>query len=151
MIDGEPAMHCGNVTIADHDFSSACLCDTLETLFEDVTTTFFGRQAVRLTGPNGSQSNLMKLLTASSIPRQGTVVRPSKWVCSPGSVAFDSFRVIDTVVMGNRRLGMPWPSATSCTRSPDDAQAVCASASSRASSAKRTLFAESDAAILLQG
>ena len=74
-------------------------------LFEDVSTTFLpGRYG--LTGPNGSgKSTFMKLLTGELEPQKGTVVRPKKLgVLSQDQFAFDAFRVIDTVIMGNKRL-----------------------------------------------
>jgi ATPase subunit of ABC transporter with duplicated ATPase domains len=77
-----------------------------KTLFEDVTTTFSAARRYGLTGPNGSgKSTFMKLLTGELDPQQGTVVRPSKLgVLRQDQYAFDAFRVIDTVIMGNRRL-----------------------------------------------
>src|SRR6187401_3400974 len=75
-------------------------------LFEDVTTTFSTGRRYGLTGPNGSgKSTFMKLLTGESEPQRGTVVRPRKLgVLRQDQYAFDKYRVIDTVVMGNRRL-----------------------------------------------
>jgi len=59
-----------------------------------------------LTGPNGSgKSTFMKLLTGEQPPQQGTVVAPEKLgVLRQDQFAFDPYRVIDTVVMGNQRL-----------------------------------------------
>jgi ATPase subunit of ABC transporter with duplicated ATPase domains len=75
-------------------------------LFEDVTTTFQAGRRYGLTGPNGSgKSTFMKLLTGELPPQQGTVNRPEKLgVLSQDQFAFDTFRVVDTVIMGNRRL-----------------------------------------------
>ena len=75
-------------------------------LFEDVSTTFSAGRRYGLTGPNGSgKSTFMKLLTGESEPQRGTVVRPRKLgVLRQDQYAFDSYRVIDTVIMGNRRL-----------------------------------------------
>src|SRR4026208_780693 len=75
-------------------------------LFEDVSTTFSAGRRYGLTGPNGSgKSTFMKLLTGESEPQRGTVVRPRKLgVLRQDQYAFDKYRVIDTVVMGNRRL-----------------------------------------------
>ena len=75
-------------------------------LFEDVTTTFQAGRRYGLTGPNGSgKSTFMKLLTGELPPQQGTVNRPAKLgVLSQDQFAFDTFRVVDTVIMGNRRL-----------------------------------------------
>src|SRR5215204_4013089 len=75
-------------------------------LFEDVTTTFTAGRRYGLTGPNGAgKSTFMKLLTGELPPQRGTVVRPEKLgVLRQDQFAFDAFRVIDTVVMGNSRL-----------------------------------------------
>src|SRR5438270_3179624 len=75
-------------------------------LFDDVSTSFPAGRRYGLTGPNGSgKSTFMKILTGASEPQKGNVVRPRKLsVLSQDQFAFDAFRVIDTVVMGNRRL-----------------------------------------------
>ena len=75
-------------------------------LFEDVSTTFSAGRRYGLTGPNGSgKSTFMKLLTGESEPQKGNVVRPRKvGVLRQDQYAFDAYRVIDTVVMGNKRL-----------------------------------------------
>jgi ATPase subunit of ABC transporter with duplicated ATPase domains len=75
-------------------------------LFEDVTTTFTPGRRYGLSGPNGSgKSTFMKLLTGELPPQRGTVTRPPKLgVLRQDQFAFDAFRVIDTVIMGNARL-----------------------------------------------
>jgi ATPase subunit of ABC transporter with duplicated ATPase domains len=75
-------------------------------LFEDVTTTFSAGRRYGLTGPNGAgKSTFMKLLTGELQPQKGTVVRPEKLgVLRQDQFAFDTFRVIDTVIMGSARL-----------------------------------------------
>jgi ATPase subunit of ABC transporter with duplicated ATPase domains len=75
-------------------------------LFEDVSTTFSAGRRYGLTGPNGAgKSTFMKLLTGEQPPQRGTVVRPAKLgVLRQDQFAFDAFRVIDTVIMGNQRL-----------------------------------------------
>src|SRR5205814_6810266 len=80
-------------------FGSKVLCD-------DVTTTFSAGRRYGLTGPNGAgKSTFMKLLTGELPPQRGTVVRPEKvGVLRQDQFAFDEFRVIDTVVMGNHKL-----------------------------------------------
>ena len=75
-------------------------------LFDDVTTTFSAGRRYGLTGPNGAgKSTFMKLLTGELPPQRGAVVRPAKvGVLRQDQFAFDEFRVIDTVIMGNHRL-----------------------------------------------
>jgi ATPase subunit of ABC transporter with duplicated ATPase domains len=75
-------------------------------LFDDVTTTFQAGRRYGLTGPNGAgKSTFMKLLTGELAPQRGSVVRPQKLgVLRQDQYAFDDFRVIDTVIMGNARL-----------------------------------------------
>src|SRR5436853_3123757 len=75
-------------------------------LFEDVATAFTPGKRYGLTGPNGSgKSTFMKVLSGEIEPQKGTVVRPRKQgVLSQDQFAFDAYRVIDTVIMGNRRL-----------------------------------------------
>ena len=75
-------------------------------LFEEVTTTFSAGRRYGLTGPNGAgKSTFMKLLTGESDPQRGTVVRPKKiGVLRQDQFAFDCYRVLDAVIMGNQRL-----------------------------------------------
>jgi ATPase subunit of ABC transporter with duplicated ATPase domains len=75
-------------------------------LFEDVTTTFQAGRRYGLTGPNGAgKSTFMKLLSGEIDPQKGTVVRPKKvGVLRQDQFAFDAYRVVDTVIMGNKPL-----------------------------------------------
>jgi len=75
-------------------------------LFDEVTTTFSKGRRYGLTGPNGAgKSTFMKLLTGELPPQKGTVVRPDRLgVLRQDQYAFDDFRVIDTVMMGNAKL-----------------------------------------------
>jgi ATPase subunit of ABC transporter with duplicated ATPase domains len=75
-------------------------------LFEDVTSTFFAGRRYAITGPNGAgKSTLMKILTGDIEPSKGTVSRPKKLgILSQDQFAFDEYRVIDTVIMGNKSL-----------------------------------------------
>ena len=75
-------------------------------LFEDVTTTFLSGRRYAITGPNGAgKSTLMKILTADLEPSKGSVTRPKKvGVLRQDQFAFDAYRVIDTVLMGNAPL-----------------------------------------------
>src|ERR1039458_1250205 len=75
-------------------------------LFEDVSVTFTSGRRYGLTGPNGSgKSTFMKVLTGEIDAQKGNIVRPKKiGVLSQDQYAFDAFRVIDTVIMGNKPL-----------------------------------------------
>ena len=75
-------------------------------LFEDVNTTFISGRRYAITGPNGAgKSTLMKILTGELEPEKGTIGRPKKMgVLRQDQFAFDAYRVIDTVIMGNKAL-----------------------------------------------
>jgi len=124
-------------------------------LFEDVATAFSSGRRYGLTGPNGAgKSTFMKLLTGELQPQRGAVVRPDKLgVLRQDQFAFDRFRVIDTVIMGNSRL---WAAL-------EEREALYAKADMTHDDGMRLgelegivgeedgYTAESDAAILLQG
>ena len=76
------------------------------TLFEDVTCTFLPGRRYAITGPNGAgKSTLMKILTGDIEPTKGSITRPKKFgVLRQDQFAFDQYRVIDTVIMGNAPL-----------------------------------------------
>ncbi len=75
-------------------------------LFDEVSTAFTPGKRYGLTGPNGAgKSTFMNLLTGELEPQKGTVVRPRKLgVLRQDQFAFDAYRVLDTVIMGNQRL-----------------------------------------------
>src|SRR6266851_4513914 len=75
-------------------------------LFEDVTCTFMSGRRYAVTGPNGAgKSTFMKILTGELEPTKGSITAPKKMgVLRQDQFAFDEFRVIDTVVMGNKVL-----------------------------------------------
>jgi ATPase subunit of ABC transporter with duplicated ATPase domains len=75
-------------------------------LFEDVTTTFMAGRRYGITGPNGAgKSTLMKILTGELEPTKGSVTRPKKMgILRQDQFAFDEFRAVDTVIMGNSTL-----------------------------------------------
>jgi ATPase subunit of ABC transporter with duplicated ATPase domains len=75
-------------------------------LFEEVTTTFLPGRRYAITGPNGSgKSTFMKILTGEIEPAQGSVTRPKKvGILRQDQFAFDAFRVLDAVIMGNAPL-----------------------------------------------
>src|SRR3954467_11050344 len=124
-------------------------------LFEDVSTAFTPGKRYGLTGPNGSgKSTFMKVLTGELEAQKGNVVRPRKLgVLSQDQFAFDAYRVIDTVIMGNKRL---WTAL-------EEREKIYAKADMTNADGMRLgeleglvgeedgYSAESDAAILLQG
>ena len=124
-------------------------------LFEDVTTTFSTGRRYGLSGPNGAgKSTFMKLLTGELDPQQGTVVRPTKLgVLRQDQYAFDAYRVIDTVIMGNHRLWSALLERDKLYAEPD----MTHEAGMRLGELEGIVgeedgySAESDAAILLQG
>src|ERR1700729_3608411 len=75
-------------------------------LFEDATATFMAGRRYAITGPNGAgKSTLMKILTGELEPTKGSVTRPKRLgILRQDQFAFDAFRVIDTVIMGNSPL-----------------------------------------------
>jgi ATPase subunit of ABC transporter with duplicated ATPase domains len=75
-------------------------------LFDEVTTAFLPARRYGLTGPNGAgKSTFMNLLSGESEPQKGVVVRPKKiGILRQDQFAFDRYRVIDTVIMGNLPL-----------------------------------------------
>jgi ATPase subunit of ABC transporter with duplicated ATPase domains len=75
-------------------------------LFEDVTTTFMAGRRYAISGPNGAgKSTFMKILTGEQDPTHGNITRPKRiGILRQDQFAFDKFRVIDTVVMGNATL-----------------------------------------------
>src|ERR1700720_488200 len=75
-------------------------------LFEDVACTFLPGRRYAITGPNGAgKSTLLKILTGEIEPAKGSVTRPRKFgVLQQDQFAFDLYRVLDTVIMGNAPL-----------------------------------------------
>jgi ATPase subunit of ABC transporter with duplicated ATPase domains len=75
-------------------------------LFDDVTCAFLTGRRYAISGPNGAgKSTLMKILTGEMEPSAGSITRPKKLgVLRQDQFAFDEYRVIDTVVMGNAPL-----------------------------------------------
>ena len=75
-------------------------------LFENVTCTFMAGRRYAISGPNGAgKSTFMKILTGELESTSGSVTRPKKMgVLLQDQFAFDQYRVIDTVIMGNSTL-----------------------------------------------
>jgi ATPase subunit of ABC transporter with duplicated ATPase domains len=72
-------------------------------LFEDVTCTFMAGRRYAISGPNGAgKTTLMKILAGDFEPSKGSITRPKKLgILRQDQFAFDEYRVIDTVIMGN--------------------------------------------------
>ncbi len=124
-------------------------------LFEDVSTAFTPGKRYGLTGPNGAgKSTFMKLLTGELDPQKGSVVRPRKLgVLSQDQFAFDAYRVIDTVIMGNRRLWAALEEREHIYAKPEmtDEDGMKLGELEGIVGEEDGYSAESDAAILLQG
>ena len=124
-------------------------------LFDDVTTTFSTGRRYGLTGPNGAgKSTFMKLLSGDLIPQKGTVTRPAKvGNLRQDQYAFDAFRVIDTVIMGNERLWSALRERDALYEKTDitDADGMRLGELEGIVGEEDGYTAESDAAILLQG
>jgi ATPase subunit of ABC transporter with duplicated ATPase domains len=124
-------------------------------LFEDVTTTFSTGRRYGLTGPNGAgKSTFMKLLTGELAPQKGTVSRPDKiGVLRQDQFAFDEFRVVDAVVMGNHRLWQALQDREVLYNKPTltDDEGMRLGELEGIVGEEDGYSAESDAAILLQG
>src|SRR5260370_17301479 len=75
-------------------------------LFESVTCTFMAGRRYAITGPNGAgKSTFMKILAGELDSTSGSVTRPKRMgVLRQDQFAFDDYRVIDTVIMGNAAL-----------------------------------------------
>ncbi len=124
-------------------------------LFDEVTTAFTPGRRYGLTGPNGAgKSTFMKLLSGEMEPQKGTVVRPRKLgVLSQDQFAFDAYSVIDTVIMGNRRLwaAMQERDAIYAKHDMTDEDGMKLGELEGIVGEEDGYTAESDAAILLQG
>ncbi|MBV9265112.1 MAG: ATP-binding cassette domain-containing protein [Acidobacteriaceae bacterium] len=124
-------------------------------LFEDVTTSFLPTRRYGLTGPNGAgKSTFMKLLSGELEPQKGSVVRPKKVsVLRQDQFAFDQFRVVDTVIMGNLPLWNALEEREALYSKPEltDADGMRLGELEGVVAEEDGYSAESDAAVLLDG
>ncbi len=124
-------------------------------LFDEVSTAFTPGKRYGLTGPNGAgKSTFMKLLSGEMEPQKGTVVRPRKLgVLSQDQFAFDAFKAIDTVIMGNKRLWEALQERDAIYEKPEmtDEDGMKLGELEGIVGEEDGYTAESEAAILLQG
>jgi ATPase subunit of ABC transporter with duplicated ATPase domains len=124
-------------------------------LFEEVSTAFTPGKRYGLTGPNGAgKSTFMKLLTGELEPQTGNVVRPKKLgVLSQDQFAFDGYTVMDTVIMGNRRLWAALQERDAIYAKPDmtDEDGMKLGELEGVVGEEDGYSAETDVALLLQG
>src|SRR5215469_7371604 len=124
-------------------------------LFEDVSVTFTQDRRYGLTGPNGAgKSTFMKVLTGEIDAQKGNVVRPRKMgVLRQDQFAFDEYRVIDTVIMGNAPLWAALSERDRIYEKPEmtDEDGMRLGELEGVIGDEDGYTAESDAAVLLQG
>src|ERR1041385_1415582 len=124
-------------------------------LFEDVSTAFTPGRRYGLTGPNGAgKTTFMNLLSGDLEPQKGSVVRPKKLsVLRQDQFAFDAYRVIDTVIMGNKRLWAAMEERDRIYEKPEmsNEDGMRLGELEGIVGEEEGYTAESDAAILLQG
>ncbi len=124
-------------------------------LFEEVSTAFTPGKRYGLTGPNGSgKSTLMKILSGELEPQKGAVVRPRKLgVLSQDQFAFDAYSVLNTVIMGNKRLWAALQERDAIYEKPEmtDEDGMKLGELEGIVGEEDGYTAETDAAILLQG
>ncbi len=75
-------------------------------LFDDVTITFNAGNRYGLTGPNGAgKTTLLKIIMGMEEQTSGTVTLPDRvGILRQNIEAFKNEKVVDTVIMGNKRL-----------------------------------------------
>ncbi|MBC8144014.1 MAG: ATP-binding cassette domain-containing protein, partial [bacterium] len=76
------------------------------TLFENVQVQFTPGKRYGLTGPNGAgKSTFMKILHGEEEANKGTISLPRKvGILRQDQFKYDEYRIIDTVLMGNKPL-----------------------------------------------
>ena len=90
-------------------------------LFEDVTVSFHAGNRYGLTGPNGAgKSTFMKILSGELEADTGMLSRPKRTsVLKQDQFAFEEYRVIDVVLMGNKPLWIAMEEKEQLLAKPD--------------------------------
>lgn len=124
-------------------------------LFDEVAVQFIPGRRYGLTGPNGAgKSTFMKILTGELEAQKGNVVRPRRMgILRQDQYAFDQYRVIDTVIMGNKFLWDAMEEREILWAKPDmtDEDGMRLAELEGVVAENDGYTAESDAAILLDG
>ncbi len=90
--------------------NNICMRYGARTLFEKVTMTFSNGQRYGLTGPNGAgKSTLLGIIMGRIEPTAGTINLPARvGILKQNIEEFREESVVNTVIMGNRRLWNAW-------------------------------------------
>ncbi|MBL4657586.1 MAG: ATP-binding cassette domain-containing protein [Flavobacteriales bacterium] len=126
-------------------------------LFDDVNVKFTQGNCYGIIGANGSgKSTFMQILSGELDPNKGHVhIEPGKRmaVLKQGHFEYDEVRLIDTVIMGHKRLWKLMDEKNAIYMKPDfsDADGVRVSELEEEFAEMEGWNAESDAAILLSG
>ncbi len=130
-----------------------------KTLFDNVSQTFPPGRRFALTGPNGAgKSTFMKFLAGDAEPMKGNVTRPKKTsILRQDQSAFDEHRVVDTVIMGNKRLWQATAEKAALLKRAEDGEEFTEEMGMRLGDLEGVIAeedgytAEVDAAVLLDG
>jgi ATPase subunit of ABC transporter with duplicated ATPase domains len=124
-------------------------------LFQEVQVTFSANRRYGLTGPNGAgKSTFLKILSGELEADTGGVRRPERTsVLKQDQYAFESWRAIDVVVMGNTRLWAVLSEKNALLAKPDltDAEGLRLGELEGTIAEEDGYSAESDASELLSG
>jgi ATPase subunit of ABC transporter with duplicated ATPase domains len=124
-------------------------------LFQEVQVTFSANRRYGLTGPNGAgKSTFLKILSGELEADTGVVRRPERTsVLKQDQYAFESWRAIDVVVMGNTRLWAVLSEKNALLAKPDltDAEGLRLGELEGTIAEEDGYSAESDAGELLSG
>ncbi|MGC4093881.1 MAG: ATP-binding cassette domain-containing protein [Polyangiaceae bacterium] len=127
----------------------------MKRLFQEVTVGFSAGRRYGITGPNGAgKSTFLKILSGELEPDTGTVQRPAKTsVLKQDQFAYESWRVLDVVIMGNKRLWEAMQAKDLLLAKPDlsDADGVQLAELEIVISEEEGYTAEADAGELLSG